>query len=224
MKPAYAYLTDDDREYVIATKKHLAQLMQRHGVSVDDLSFETGIPTTSIRRWLNVRHSGFMPLPAARRICDYLGIEISDLLLPIGRQRHLDRSLRIFLRLPPRLADTVIDQLMVMADALAPPSSSGHPAVTTRATRHNCKKSCAHNVHYVQRGFAGGVGQRLAVNGPKLTTKGLCHRGISHPKNVAVLLYFEGRFHYLALPLFKAPEPRFTQSHPLPMPCHGFSF
>lgn len=42
-----------------------------------------------------------MPLPAARRICDYLGIEISDLLLPIGRQRHLDRSLRIFLRLPP---------------------------------------------------------------------------------------------------------------------------
>ena len=94
MKPAYAYLTDDDREYVIATKKHLAQLMQRHGVSVDDLSFETGIP--------------------------------------------------------PRLADTVIDQLMVMADALAPPSSSGHPAVTTRATRHNCKKSCAHNVHYVQ--------------------------------------------------------------------------
>ena len=75
MKPAYAYLTDDDREYVIATKKHLAQLMQRHGVSVDDLSFETGIPTTSIRRWLNVRHSGFMPLPAARRICDYLGIE-----------------------------------------------------------------------------------------------------------------------------------------------------
>lgn len=119
MKPAYAYLTDDDREYVIATKKHLAQLMQRHGVSVDDLSFETGIPTTSIRRWLNVRHSGFMPLPAARRICDYLGIEISDL-------------------------------LMVMADALAPPSSSGHPAVTTRATRHNCKKSCSHNVHYVQ--------------------------------------------------------------------------
>lgn len=150
MKPAYAYLTDDDREYVIATKKHLAQLMQRHGVSVDDLSFETGIPATSIRRWLNVRHSGFMPLPAASRICDYLGIEISDLLLPIGRQRHLDRSLRIFLRLPPRLADTVIDQLMVMADALAPPSSSGHPAVTTRATRHNCKKSCAHNVHYVQ--------------------------------------------------------------------------
>lgn len=67
MKPAYAYLTDDDREYVIATQKHLAQLMQRHGVSVDDLSFETGIPTTSIRRWLNVRHSGFMPLPAAYR-------------------------------------------------------------------------------------------------------------------------------------------------------------
>ena len=95
--------------------------MQRHGVSVDDLSFETGIPTTSIRRWLNVRHSGFMPLPAARRICDYLGIEISDLLLPIGRQRHLDRPLRIFLRLPPRLADTVIDQLMVMADALGAP-------------------------------------------------------------------------------------------------------
>ena len=57
----------------------------------------------------------------ARRICDYLGIEISDLLLPIGRQRHLDRALRIFLRLPPRLADTVIDQLMVMADALGAP-------------------------------------------------------------------------------------------------------
>lgn len=68
-----------------------------------------------------MRHSGFMPLPAARRICDHLGIEISDLLLPIWRHRHLDRSLRIFLPLPPCLADTVIDQLMVMADALGAP-------------------------------------------------------------------------------------------------------
>lgn len=96
------YLDDDDREYVIATKRHLSQLIERRGMAIDDLAYETGIPVTSLRRWLNPKNSTFMPLPAARRTCLALGIEISDMLLPVGHDRRLDRAMRIFLQLPPR--------------------------------------------------------------------------------------------------------------------------
>ncbi|HGY1052574.1 TPA: helix-turn-helix domain-containing protein [Aeromonas salmonicida subsp. pectinolytica] len=115
------YLDDDDREYVIATKRHLSQLIERRGMAIDDLAYETGIPVTSLRRWLNPKNSTFMPLPAARRTCRALGIEISDMLLPVGHDRRLDRAMRIFLQLPPELADTVIDQLLAIAGALGKP-------------------------------------------------------------------------------------------------------
>ena len=116
-----AYLDDDDREYVLATKRLLGQLIERRGIAIDDLAFETGIPETSLRRWLSPRDSSFMTLPAARHICRVLGIEIADMLLPVGHDRRLDRSLRVFLQLPPEIADTVIDQLLAIAAALGKP-------------------------------------------------------------------------------------------------------
>lgn len=115
------YLDDDDREYVIATKRHLSQLIERRGMAIDDLAFETGIPETSLRRWLNPRNASFMPLAAAACLCRALGIEITDMLLPIGHGRKLDRALQIFLQLPPELADAVIEQLLTVAAALGKP-------------------------------------------------------------------------------------------------------
>lgn len=116
-----AYLDDDDREYVLATKRLLAQLIERRGVGIDDLAFETGIPETSLRRWLNTRNASFMPLPAAGRICRALGIEIADMLLPLNRNCQRDRALRIFLQLPPELADAMIDQVLALAAVMGKP-------------------------------------------------------------------------------------------------------
>lgn len=116
-----AYLDDDDREYVRDTKLLLAQLIERRGMAIDELAFETSIPETSLRRWLNPNTPQFMSLPAARHVCRALGIEISDMLLPVGHSSRLDRSLRIFLKLPPELADTLIDQLLAIAEALGQP-------------------------------------------------------------------------------------------------------
>lgn len=116
-----AYLDDDDREYVRDTKLLLAQLIERRGMAIDELAFETGIPETSLRRWLNPNNPQFMSLPAARHVCRVLGIEIADMLLPVGHSSRLDRSLRIFLQLPPELADTVVDQLLAIAEAIGKP-------------------------------------------------------------------------------------------------------
>jgi transcriptional regulator with XRE-family HTH domain len=116
-----AYLDDDDREYVRDTKLLLAQLIERRGMAIEELAFETGIPETSLRRWLNPNNGLFMNLPAARHICRALGIEIADMLIPVGHNRRLDRSLSIFLQLPPEIADTFIDQLLAIAAALGKP-------------------------------------------------------------------------------------------------------
>lgn len=116
-----AYLDDDDRKYVLGTKRLLGQLIERRGIAIDDLAFDADIPVTSLRRWLSLKNDSFMTLPAARRLCRVLGIEIADMLLPVGHDRRLDRSLQIFLQLPPELADTFIDQLLAIAAAM------GHP-------------------------------------------------------------------------------------------------
>ncbi|MNG11278.1 hypothetical protein D3C84_948070 [compost metagenome] len=116
-----AYVDDDDREYVLATKRWLSQLIERRGMTIDDLAYESGIPETSLRRWLSLKNGAFMPLPAARHICRVLGIEIADMLLPVGHDRRLDRALRVFLQLSPELADTFIEQLLAISAALGKP-------------------------------------------------------------------------------------------------------
>lgn len=116
-----AYQNDDDREYVMSTKRLLGQLIERRGIGIDDLAYEADVPVTSLRRWLSLKNTSFMTLPAARHICRVLGIEIADMLLPVGHDRRLDRSLRIFLQLPPELADTFIDQLLAIAASLGKP-------------------------------------------------------------------------------------------------------
>lgn len=116
-----AYQNDDDREYVMSTKRLLGQLIERRGIAIDDLAYEADVPVTSLRRWLSLKNTSFMTLPAARHICRVLGIEIADMLLPVGHDRRLDRSLRIFLQLPPELADTFIDQLLAIAASLGKP-------------------------------------------------------------------------------------------------------
>ncbi|MNH76142.1 Helix-turn-helix domain protein [compost metagenome] len=115
-----AYIDDDDRAYVAAIKKHLASVIKRRGLTLDDLSDATGIPEPSLRRWLSTRNHSFMPLHAARRICQALGIEIADMLMPVG-QRGGDRVLLAFLNLPPALAELAVRYAYDVAAACGKP-------------------------------------------------------------------------------------------------------
>lgn len=115
-----AYIDDEDRAYVTAIKKHLACVIARRGLTLDDLSDETGIPEPSLRRWLSTRNQSFMPLHAARRICKALDIEIADMLIPVG-QRGDDPLLMAFLALPPALAEMAVRYAYDMAAACGKP-------------------------------------------------------------------------------------------------------
>lgn len=115
-----AYIDDDDRAYVLAVKKNLAGVLARRGLSLDDVSDATGIPEPSLRRWLSPRTQSFMPLHAARRICQAIGIEIADMLMPVG-QRGDEPILQAFLALPPALAELAVRYAYDAAEACGTP-------------------------------------------------------------------------------------------------------
>lgn len=115
-----AYIDDDDRAYVLAVKKNLTGIFARRGLSLDDVSDATGIPEPSLRRWLSPRTHTFMPLHAARRICQTINIEIADMLMPVG-QRGDDPILQAFLALPPALAQLAVRYAYDAAEACGTP-------------------------------------------------------------------------------------------------------
>lgn len=115
-----AYIDDDDRAYVQVVKMTLAGIIARQGLTLDDISDATGIPEPSLRRWLSPRSHTFMPLHAGRRICLALGIELADMLLPVGR-RGDDPILQAFLALPPGLAELAVRYAYDAAEACGTP-------------------------------------------------------------------------------------------------------
>lgn len=115
-----AYIDADDLAYVMAVKQNLRALLLRRGVTLDDLSDVTGIPEPSLRRWLSLSTTTFMPLTAARRICLHLDIEIADMLMPLDTQGS-EPLLHAFLALPPNLAEVAIRYAYAMANACGNP-------------------------------------------------------------------------------------------------------
>lgn len=111
------YMDEQDRAYVQATKRHFRQWMERNGWSPDDLANITKVPATTIRRWLSPLNDQFMPLGAAHHICRRLGIDIQAILLPQGSTTTA-RATRIFLQLPPKHADMMVEQWLQIARTL----------------------------------------------------------------------------------------------------------
>ncbi|HEB4994556.1 TPA: hypothetical protein R0E73_003839 [Aeromonas hydrophila subsp. hydrophila] len=77
----------------------------------------TKVPATTIRRWVSPLNDQFMPLGAAHHICRRLGIDIQAILLPQGSTTTA-RATRIFLQLPPKHADMMVEQWLQIARAL----------------------------------------------------------------------------------------------------------
>lgn len=78
------YITTRAREYVAATKLHLTALLTDRGLDEESLSHMTKIPLTTLKRWLDPDHDGFMPLQAAAVIAEHLKISVHDILPPDG--------------------------------------------------------------------------------------------------------------------------------------------
>lgn len=78
------YITKRAREYVAATKLHLTALLMDRGLDEESLSHLTKIPLTTLKRWLDPDHDGFMPLQAAAVIAEHLKLSVHDILPPDG--------------------------------------------------------------------------------------------------------------------------------------------
>lgn len=115
-----AYIDDDGIAYVMAVKRHTKQLMRARGMTIEDLSYATGVPDSTMRRWLSTRSRSFMPLFAALRICQTLGVGISDMLIPTD-VAGTDPVLQAFLALPPKLARAAVKSAYDMAAACGSP-------------------------------------------------------------------------------------------------------
>lgn len=92
------YLTPQAIDYVIATKFKLRSIIVDRGWTIDALTEATGIPQSTMSRWLNPEKTDFMGLADAAVIADCLGVTVRELLAdPIWRDLdpHDDRYLYI---------------------------------------------------------------------------------------------------------------------------------
>lgn len=82
------YITKGARDYVVYAKQHLLQLLSDKGLDENALSRRTGIPLTTLKRWLNPDNDVFMPLTAAVVIAGELDLAVCQILPPIGNPYH----------------------------------------------------------------------------------------------------------------------------------------
>lgn len=82
-----AYLTQAARDYVLAAKNRLKQILREREITHAALEDMTGIPASTISHWLNVERTEFLSLADAVVVCDALGIAIIDI-LPAATWRH----------------------------------------------------------------------------------------------------------------------------------------
>jgi len=87
----------------------LAAAREARGWSLRDLSEQTGIPATRLRRY--ERGNQPIPFPDLELLIDALGLRWNDLLQeapgPFGEWVHQQRRIRGFLQLPPEIQDFV---------------------------------------------------------------------------------------------------------------------
>lgn len=77
-----AYLTAAEQGYVAASKRYLAAILAEKGVSESQLEEMTGIPVSTLSRWLSQDRGEFMTLADAALICRAIGIDVQAMLPP----------------------------------------------------------------------------------------------------------------------------------------------
>lgn len=77
-----AYLTAAELDYVAAAKRYLAAILAEKGVSESQLEEMTGIPVSTLSRWLSQERGEFMTLADAALICRAIGIDVQAMLPP----------------------------------------------------------------------------------------------------------------------------------------------
>ncbi|WP_270817307.1 helix-turn-helix domain-containing protein [Aeromonas sp. Y318-3] len=77
-----AYLTSAELDYVAAAKRYLAAILAEKGISESQLEEMTGIPVSSLSRWLSQERGEFMALADAALICRAIGIDVQAMLPP----------------------------------------------------------------------------------------------------------------------------------------------
>lgn len=68
------------RTYIQRAKGTVQHILSQRGISHVTLSACTGIPRTTLQRWLSTSNDGFMTVGDAVVICEYLGISIHSML------------------------------------------------------------------------------------------------------------------------------------------------
>lgn len=76
------YLTSAELEYVSAAKRYLSAILVEKGLSESQLEEMTGIPISTISRWLSPDRGEFMTLADAALICRAIGIDVQAMLPP----------------------------------------------------------------------------------------------------------------------------------------------
>ena len=97
------YITNRARVYLITTKTHISTLIRDKGFSVQELSYKTQIPLSSLIKWLNQNNELHIPLPAVVVIAQALNFSVRDMLPPDNiPQAESDRyrAIEVFLQAP----------------------------------------------------------------------------------------------------------------------------
>ncbi|MFR9719858.1 helix-turn-helix domain-containing protein [Aeromonas diversa] len=98
------YLTQESREYILRAKGYLQHMLAKRGLSHGDFSEMTGIPRTTLQRWLSTSNDGFMTLVDAVVICQHLGISVHDMLpepcWPVREEQQRTSLLRRLEQIP----------------------------------------------------------------------------------------------------------------------------
>ncbi|MFR9719105.1 helix-turn-helix domain-containing protein [Aeromonas diversa] len=76
------YLSLRELEYVEFAKRRLNAILSERDINSSALSAMTGIPVSSLSRWLSHEKQEFMSLADAALICRTLGIDLQQMLPP----------------------------------------------------------------------------------------------------------------------------------------------
>lgn len=84
MRKHKTYVTPQARQFVEATKLHFANLLDASGVTPARLSRMTGIPESTLSRWLNINVSDWMGFDQAAVVANALGVTVREMLAHPG--------------------------------------------------------------------------------------------------------------------------------------------
>lgn len=93
------YLTPIAKEYVILTKLKLARIMEEKGFNIETLSFASGVPQSTLSRWLDPDKPDFMGLADSVVVCEALGITVREMLAdPTWREFDVEDERYLYIR------------------------------------------------------------------------------------------------------------------------------